>query len=222
LFLTPFALLFDLLPSGGGGGGGGRGGSFARGGGGGGFRGGSRGGRGRGGGGGGGFRAPEGPPESVVEMGRFMHACEGEMVVRSTNEKVPYFNATIFLANKTPVGRVEEIFGATTDLMFTVKCADGVVAASFKEKDALYINPEKLLPMARFLPPAPGEKRPPTIGGRGGRGGGRGGPRGGGRGGSFGRGGRGGGSFGRGGASPGGFSRGGSFARGGGRGGGAA
>ena len=150
-------------------------------------------------------------------MGSFMHACEGEMVVRSTNEKVPYFNAGIYLANKTLVGKVEEIFGATTGLMFTIKCAEGVVATSFKEKDTLYINPEKLLPMARFLPPAPGEKRP-SMGG--GRGGGRGGfaGRGGGRGGMRGGGGRGGGGFSRGGGGGrgGGFSRGG-FSRGGGR-----
>ena len=37
--------------------------------------------------------------------------------------------------------------------MFTVKCDSGVKASSFKENDKVYINPEKLLPMARFLPP---------------------------------------------------------------------
>jgi H/ACA ribonucleoprotein complex subunit 1 len=147
-------------------------------------------------------------------MGSFMHACEGEMVVRSTNEKVPYFNAGIYLANKTLIGKVEEIFGATTGLMFTIKCAEGVVATSFKEKDTLYINPEKLLPMARFLPPAPGEKRPSMGGMRGG--GGRGGMRGGSRGGMRGGGGRGGGMRGGGGRGGGGFSRGGGgFSRGG-------
>ena len=41
---------------------------------------------------------------------------------------MPYFNAGVYLANKTQVGRVEEIFGPTTDVMFTVKCGDGVVA----------------------------------------------------------------------------------------------
>ncbi len=145
-------------------------------------------------------------------MGSFMHACEGELVVRSTNEKVPYFNATIFLANKTPVGKVEEIFGATTELMFTVKPAEGVVATSFKEKDVLYINPEKLLPMARFLPGGGGGPSMGRGGARGGRGGGRGAPRG--RGG-FSRGGAGGFSRGGGGGASRGFSRGG-FSRGGG------
>ena len=57
----------------------------------GGFRGGSRGG-GRGGGAGGGARgfAPEEPPQSVVELGVFMHACEGEMICKNSNEKVSY------------------------------------------------------------------------------------------------------------------------------------
>ena len=35
----------------------------------------------------GGFGFSEGPPESVVEIGTFVHACEGDMVVKSTNEK---------------------------------------------------------------------------------------------------------------------------------------
>jgi H/ACA ribonucleoprotein complex subunit 1 len=51
--------------------------------------------------------------------------------------------------------------------MFTIKCSDGVIATSFKEKDKVYVAPDKLLPMARFLQP--------QAGGGGGRGGGRGG-----------------------------------------------
>jgi H/ACA ribonucleoprotein complex subunit 1 len=37
--------------------------------------------------------------------------------------------------------------------MFTVKCGDGVVATSFKANDKVYIGPDKLLPMSRFLNP---------------------------------------------------------------------
>lgn len=74
-----------------------------RGGGRGGGRGFGRGGFGRGGGGRGFHREPEGPPEEVVEVGIFSHACEGEAVCKLTNEKVPYFNAPIFLENKTQV-----------------------------------------------------------------------------------------------------------------------
>lgn len=33
-------------------------------------------------------------------MGKFMHACEGEMMCESINPKVPYFNAPIYLENK--------------------------------------------------------------------------------------------------------------------------
>ena len=36
----------------------------------------------------------------VVEMGSFVHACEGEMVCESNNPKIPYFNAPIYLENK--------------------------------------------------------------------------------------------------------------------------
>ena len=44
-------------------------------------------------------------------MGSFVHACEGDMVCKSINEKIPYFNAPIYLENKTQIGRVDEILG---------------------------------------------------------------------------------------------------------------
>lgn len=54
------------------------------------------GGRGGRGGGRGGFGAPQGPPETVQEMGSFIHAVESEMLCQSTDQKfVPYFNAPI-------------------------------------------------------------------------------------------------------------------------------
>ena len=41
-----------------------------------------------------------GPPSTVVEMGKFIHACEGEMVCESTNPRVPMFGAFMYLENK--------------------------------------------------------------------------------------------------------------------------
>lgn len=38
-----------------------------------------------------------------VEMGSFVHACEGEMVCESVNPKIPYFNAPIYLENKASI-----------------------------------------------------------------------------------------------------------------------
>ena len=32
-------------------------------------------------------------------------------MTKLTNEKIPYFNAPIFLQNKTQIGKVDEIFG---------------------------------------------------------------------------------------------------------------
>ncbi|KNZ45750.1 H/ACA ribonucleoprotein complex subunit 1 [Puccinia sorghi] len=198
-----------------------------------------RGARGRGGGGGfrgarGGFGGgfDNGPPAEVL--------VEGEMLCTSTNgSKVPYFNAPIYLANKTTIGKVDEILGPINEVYFTIKMGEGMLASSFSPGDKVFIAGDKLLPIERFLPKPPGEKVPRRGGGaRGGRGGGRGGrgaPRGGGgrggpRGGSrgFSRGGGGGGgraSFrGAGGSRGGGFrggggDRGGGFRGGGGRGG---
>ncbi|KAF4094123.1 hypothetical protein AMELA_G00009500, partial [Ameiurus melas] len=158
-------------------GGGGRGGR-----GGGGF---GRGGFGGRGGGRGGFNRQQdyGPPEYVVALGEFMHPCEDDIVCKCVTEenKVPYFNAPVYLENKEQIGKVDEIFGQLRDFYFSVKLSENMKASSFKKLQKFYVDPAKLLPLQRFLPRPPGEKGPP----RGGRGGG-------GRGGGF-RGGRGGG-----------------------------
>ncbi|KAG1348242.1 putative H/ACA ribonucleoprotein complex subunit 1-like protein 1 [Cocos nucifera] len=175
----------------------------------GGFRGGRFGGRGgRGGrfGGRGGFR-DEGPPAEVIEVSSFLHACEGDAVTKLTNEKIPYFNAPIYLQNKTQIGKVDEICGPINESYFSIKMMEGVIAASYAPGDKFYIDPAKLLPLARFLPQPKGQSQATRGGGRGGRGVRRGGGRGGGfrgrggpRGGRGGppRGGRGGGFRGRG------------------------
>ncbi len=41
---------------------------------------------------------------------------------------------------------------------FTVKLSDGVVASSFAPSTKFFIDPNKLLPLARFLPKAPAPK----------------------------------------------------------------
>lgn len=157
----------------------------------------------------GGFNAPQNLPDSVLEMGSFMHACEGDIVCRSINVKIPYFNAPIYLENKTQIGKLDEILGPLNEVFFTIKPSEGVQATSFKDGDKFYIAPDKLLPMERFLPKpkevGPKIKRKSTGGAaRGGRGGfgdrgvrgGSFGGRGGARGGFGGRGGARGGSFG--------------------------
>ena len=44
-------------------------------------------------------------------IGEYMHPCEGEMVCKATIDKVPYFNAPVFLENKSLIGKVDEILG---------------------------------------------------------------------------------------------------------------
>jgi rRNA processing protein Gar1 len=85
-------------------------------------------------------------------MGTVMHSCEGEIVCMSVNPKIPYFNAPIYLENKSVVGKVDEILGPMNQVYFTVKPQEGIVASSFKEGDKMYIGGDKLLPLERFLP----------------------------------------------------------------------
>uniref|UniRef100_A0A336L4L4 folate gamma-glutamyl hydrolase n=1 Tax=Culicoides sonorensis TaxID=179676 RepID=A0A336L4L4_CULSO len=176
------------------GGGGNRGGFGGRGGGGGrgsfgGGRGGfSRGGRGGGGrgGGGGGRNFDQGPPERVIPFGYYDYPCQDDLVLKVEIEDVPYFNAPIFLENKSQIGKVDEIFGNLRDYSVSVKLSENMKVSSFTPKQKLYIDPGKLLPLNRFLPKPAGQKGSGPRGGvqkRGGRGGfgnSRGGSRGGG------------------------------------------
>ena len=59
----------------------------------------------------------------------------------------------MFLENKSQIGKVDEILGPITQVYFTVKLQEGVQATSFKtDTDMVYIAPDKLLPLERFLP----------------------------------------------------------------------
>ncbi len=84
-------------------------------------------------------------------MGKFMHACEGEILCESINIKIPYFNAPIYLENKTPVGKVDEILGPMNQVYFTIKPQDGIIATSFKSGDKFFIGGDKLLPLERTI-----------------------------------------------------------------------
>lgn len=78
--------------------------------------------------------------------------------------QVPYFNAPIYLQNKSSIGKVDEILGPINQVYFTIKTSEGVQATSFQSGDKVYIAGDKLLPLERFLPkpkPPPGTKSEP-------------------------------------------------------------
>ena len=115
--------------------------------------------------------------------GYFDYTCQDDLVLKAEIEDVPYFNAPIFLENKSQVGKIDEIFGTLREYSVSVKLGDNMQASSFIPKQKLYIDPAKLLPLNRFLPQPP---KPKGVGkkkkgerGAGGTGGDRGAARGG-------------------------------------------
>jgi len=179
------------------------------------FRGGSGGRGGRGGGGGFQRNNWSETPNTIVQIGCFMHACEDMIILNNKiKDKVPKFNHPIYLENKTKIGIIDDVFGPINEMNFSVKCDTGVKPTSFTLDQKLYMQPDHFLYMSRFMPkpkPDPLAVKPKKVkgasggarggfgGARGGRGGFRGGDRGGSRGGFRGgdrggfRGGRGGG-----------------------------
>ena len=92
--------------------------------------------------------------EIHTEAGKVVHECESELVcLWSLMDKVPYFNAGVYLENKRKIGKVDEILGKVTQMYFTIKMDPGVVAKSFQPNDLVYIGTDKLLPLSRFTNP---------------------------------------------------------------------
>ena len=46
-----------------------------------------------------------------------MHACEGDLVCKATNDKVPFTNAFIFNEQKAQIGKVDEVLGPMTEVV---------------------------------------------------------------------------------------------------------
>merc|ERR1712227_1033661 len=90
--------------------------------------------------------------ENITEICMFSHICEDKCVCVITKKKVPYFNAPIYLKNKTLVGKISEIFGPINASMLTIKLAEGIKAESLTNGDKFFINPTKLLPLECFFP----------------------------------------------------------------------
>lgn len=94
----------------------------------------------------------------MIIIGYLDYTCQDDLVLKSEIEDVPYFNAPIFLENKSQIGKIDEIFGTLRDYSVSVKLGDNMNASGFIPKQKLYIDPAKLLPLARFLPQPPKPK----------------------------------------------------------------
>ncbi|KAH8418153.1 hypothetical protein KR009_001146 [Drosophila setifemur] len=99
-----------------------------------------------------------GPPERIIQLGNFSYSCQNDLVCKVGIQDVPYFNAPIFLENKEQIGKIDEIFGTVRDYSVSIKLSENVFANSFKPHQTLFIDPGKLLPIARFLPKPPQPK----------------------------------------------------------------
>lgn len=96
-----------------------------------------------------------GPPSRVIHLGHYTYPCTDQLVCKVDIKDVPYFNAPIYLENKTQIGKVDEIFGTLHDFYITVKLLENMSVTSVKPKQDIFIDPARLLPLERFLPKPP-------------------------------------------------------------------
>merc|ERR1712166_828538 len=121
------------------------------------FRGGGRGGRG---GGRGGF--DRGPPQNVVPVATYNQTVEGLMCCSVVEKKVPLLMRSIYMENKTLIGKVDDVFGPITAPGIAIKPTDGVKGEGFKSGDKVYADPFELRDITFFMPKtaAPRNKKP--------------------------------------------------------------
>ena len=120
-----------------------------------------------------------------VECGTFLYLCEDKAVFKlSTSDKlVPPTKTYLFDAQGNKLGIVDDVFGPTTDVKFTLAADSQNTIQKFKENDKIYA-PQERLKTESFFASTQNQRRGGRGGGRGApRGGGRGAPRGGSRGG---------------------------------------
>ncbi|MES1919572.1 H/ACA snoRNP pseudouridylase subunit [Bonamia ostreae] len=88
-----------------------------------------------------------------IQLGTVVHDCEGSLVCKLTNEKVPYFNAPVYMDKKSLVGKVDDVFGTTKNCLFSVTLSDGIKSESLMKRENLeiYVPVNKLLPKSIFL-----------------------------------------------------------------------
>ena len=77
----------------------------------------------------------QGPPEYVEQVAEFSHACEGMLICFNTTDNVPLLMRSIYLQNKTKVGKVDDVFGGISKSGIAIKPDEGVKAESFKAGD---------------------------------------------------------------------------------------
>ena len=95
--------------------------------------GGFRGGRGGGRGGRGGY--DRGPPERVIPVATYDQTVEGLMICYVLEKQVPLLMRSIYMENKTLIGKVDDVFGPVTKPGIAIKPTEGVQGDSFKKGD---------------------------------------------------------------------------------------
>eukprot|EP00917_Polyrhabdina_sp_WS-2016_P019097 GHVP01041023.1.p1 GENE.GHVP01041023.1~~GHVP01041023.1.p1 ORF type:complete len:182 (+),score=30.23 GHVP01041023.1:40-546(+) len=98
---------------------------------------------------------------SLTFLGTSLYGCEEDFVCTLGISKIPYFNALVYTSDKKYIGKIEDVFGPTNDIHFTIKTEKD---NTIKKGSSIYIPSMKLLPMEIFLNPTNTKKR--SIGDR--------------------------------------------------------
>ena len=81
-----------------------------------------------------------GPPAVVIECATVQETVEGLMICMCSIPKVPLLNRSIYMLNKTLIGKVDDVFGTVSAPGIAIALQDGVKGESFKAGDKVYTD----------------------------------------------------------------------------------
>ena len=75
----------------------------------------------------------------MVPVATYEQTVEGLMCCFTLDKKVPLLMRSIYMENKTLIGKVDDVFGPVTKPGIAIKPADGVKGESFQKGDKVIL-----------------------------------------------------------------------------------
>mmetsp|Transcript_7105 Transcript_7105/g.10741 ORF Transcript_7105/g.10741 Transcript_7105/m.10741 type:complete len:170 (-) Transcript_7105:67-576(-) len=96
------------------------------------------------------------PPDRVEMIGQYLHSCENKLIYEFLKAvHVPRFNSFVYTESKKKIGKIDEVFGATERIMFSVIPEVGIVPESVKKGATISMSPFQMTPLFKFTNPHP-------------------------------------------------------------------
>lgn len=93
----------------------------------------------------------------TTELGKVLHTCQKQLIVRLVAADIPYPNSMVLNASSKVVGKIDEVLGRLNEVFAAVKLNNE--SEAYRPGEMLFSYVDKFIPKSRFLPRAEVEKK---------------------------------------------------------------